>query len=248
MRIFSYIFKPLELFERLSLIQPFLGAIGGAIGGLFTKKAVGSALLGVGSSAISSRFNRSNTSYSSALGQASADKQMAFQERMANTSYRRAMTDMRAAGLNPMLAYSQGGAVTPAGASYSPGTPQSDMTGLGQNIASAAQAKLSSNQAKTAQAQATSAQAQATLDQAVADGIKKSKSAKKAYVNQKLHGGSGDYGLRGIVQGVDSILGPGVDFATAKGVQLFNYIKKQHEDNLPKKYTPKGIGPITLIK
>lgn len=46
-----------------------------------------------------------------------AKQQMDFQERMRATQYQTAMADMRAAGLNPMLAYSQGGAGTPIGAS-----------------------------------------------------------------------------------------------------------------------------------
>lgn len=45
-----------------------------------------------------------------------ADKQMAFQERMSNSAYQRGMEDMRKAGLNPMLAFSQGGASAPSGA------------------------------------------------------------------------------------------------------------------------------------
>ena len=64
-------------------------------------------------------FQREENQTAMAFSEGQTAKQMAFQERMAGSEFQRGMNDMKAAGLNPILAYSKGGASSPGGASAS---------------------------------------------------------------------------------------------------------------------------------
>lgn len=64
-------------------------------------------------------FNAEQQNNAQAFNANQASLQRQWQEEMSNTAYQRAVGDMTKAGINPMVAYSKGGASTPSGASAS---------------------------------------------------------------------------------------------------------------------------------
>jgi len=100
-------------FPGESLVAAGIGAAGGVISGAMSAGAT-------------REINDANIAYAreaTQTNQAFAREQNAFQERMSSTAYQRARSDMEAAGYNPMMAFSQGGASSPSGSSGSAVTP-----------------------------------------------------------------------------------------------------------------------------
>lgn len=137
------------------------------------------ALIGAGASILGGAMNmfgqQSSNQQNVALAREMADRQqqnareqMAFQERMSSTAYQRSMADMKSAGLNPILAYSQGGATAPPGAMGGgvAATVENETEGLGEGISSAAQKAQAAMSARLAAEQVKQSASQTDLNKA----------------------------------------------------------------------------------
>lgn len=89
----------------------------GAVGNWFSQSSTNSA---------NAAINRRQMDWQAGQNKASMDftadqarKANEFNERMSNTSWQRGIADMKAAGINPMLAFSKGGASAPQGSAGS---------------------------------------------------------------------------------------------------------------------------------
>lgn len=145
---------------------------------------------------------------------AQASRQMDFQERMAGSAYQRAVKDMRLAGINPMLAYSQGGASSPAGAAGT-GQVARVQDAVGPAVSSAMQAGRLRSELKIMKETARDASAKADISAAQA-----AREKARNYWLTRYGSKPGEMVLNYMMPGVGAMVGAEID--SAKSLSSLN--------------------------
>lgn len=122
----------------------------------------GAALIGLGGDLLSGIFGGSATKKANKANIALQRENQAWLKEMSNTSYQRSTQDMIAAGLNPMLGFTQGGASTP---SSSAATVEPNMA-MSRATSSAAMKAMQVAQLELTNAQARKANSEADYTEA----------------------------------------------------------------------------------
>jgi len=208
------------------------GVFGGS--GALTK-AVGSFIPGIGDADAAKDANEAN------LKESALNRR--FQENMSNTAYQRGMTDMKKAGLNPILAYMQGGASAPSG---STATVQSESrTGLADFALKAGTGISAQRNAATAlQQQSTVNESSIKLNAATAAKNLQDAEGKRLENNknkkfEKINTSAGKFGDK-LSEGMDSIMKM-IEGSGAKSQQKWDDATKKIKVLGPAKGKDKGI-------
>lgn len=105
------------------------------------------ALAPVAASAVGGLFSAFGQAQANAEAKEASQRQMDFQKETLRSQYQWGMEDMRKAGLNPILAYKQGGAGSASGSDYTPGNVgAAAVTGASTATSSALAAKAQETQ------------------------------------------------------------------------------------------------------